>query len=121
MALQNLVVFEKDPKDSISKRFKLQIDDLSNIENISPFVYVATKSGQSHKRTWAISGSNLQSTLLTYSYSNTGTYPTITWRFEKGLASTYYAIIFNVNQTGSYARHQSACIVHNIDVITGEA
>lgn len=121
MALYNIPVFRKDPKDSISKKFTLQIDDLSSISNITPKVYVATKGGTSAKQTWAITGANLASTLLTTSYSNDGTYPVITWRFEQGAANTYYAIFFDVNQTGSgIARYQAASIIKNDDIITGE-
>ena len=119
MALRNLSVFEKDPADSISKQFTLQIDDLDQISTIVPYVYVATMEGRKDQRTWEISGNNLASSNLAYTYDNSGTYPTISWRFYGGDAGTYYAIYFNINNAATDdARYQPACIVKKVDLIT---
>lgn len=119
MALRNLLVFEKDPDDSISKQFTLQIDDLSGITTIEAFVYESTMGGRKDERVWEINGSNLEASMLVYSYSNVGTYSTISWRLRGGSAGKYYAVYFNINADETNdARYQPACIVKNVDLIT---
>lgn len=118
MALANIPLFKKDPADSISKKFNLDIDDLSTFESVEALVYIASQGGRKDERIWTISGSDLKSSMLSFETSVSGTYPAITWRLIGGDASTYYAVIFNVNQSSSsQARYQAACIVKNVDII----